>query len=72
MNLDAAHAALRNMPRAAYTRTNEPIFDQLWSEYMDSADYYDFAPGGIGRVMQDMDYATCPAAYGIANVGGTR
>ena len=72
MNLDAAHAALRNMPRAAYTSTSEPIYDQLWSEYMDSADYYDFVPGGIGRVMQDMDYATCPAAYGIANVGVTR
>ena len=72
MNHDAAHAALRSMPRAAYTPTDEPIYDQLWSEYMDSADYYDYVPGGIGRVIQDMDYATCPAAYGIAAVGVTR
>ena len=68
MDLTAAHAALRNTPRAGYTPRDEPIYDQLWSEYMNSADYYDFTPGGIGRVMQDMDYATCPAAYGIANV----
>ena len=45
---------------AKLNATNEPIYDQLFREYIDSADYDGWAPGGIGRVIEQMDTDTRP------------
>ena len=54
--LAALAAKLNATPPAA----NEPIFGQLYSEYMDTADYDGWVPGGIGRVIEQMDADTDP------------
>lgn len=50
-----ALAALLNAPR-----TDEPIFNQLYDECIDTADYDGWVPGGIGRVIEQMDTDTNP------------
>ena len=41
-------------------RKHEPIFTRLYDEYIDSADSWDWGPGGIGRVIEDMGQTTAP------------
>lgn len=50
-----ALAALLNAPRP-----DEPVFDRLYSDYLDTADYDGWVPGGIGRVIEQMDTDTNP------------
>ena len=50
-----ALAALLNAPRP-----DEPIYDRLCSDYLDTADYDGWVPGGIGRVIEQMDSDTNP------------
>lgn len=46
----------------------EPIFDQLYSAYLDGADYCDWGAGGIGRVIEQMETDTNPDKEHAANV----
>lgn len=55
MNPLEALAAKLNKPRPS-----EPIFDRLVDEYLDTADYDGWMPGGIGRVIESMDLETAP------------
>lgn len=50
-----ALAALLNAPRP-----DEPIYDRLYRDYIDTADYDGWVPGGIGRVIEQMDADTNP------------
>ena len=56
----AALHALRAQLTSTRPRPDEPIFNQLYDEYIDSADYDGWVPGGIGRVIEDMDFRTTP------------
>ena len=56
----AALHALRAQLTSTRPRPDEPIFNQLYDEYIDTADYDGWVPGGVGRVMQAMARDTDP------------
>ena len=60
MSNTATLAALAEKLNRASLYDPEPIFSQLYREYIDSADYDGWVPGGIGRVIEDMDFRTAP------------
>ena len=65
MNSTATLAALAEKLNRANLPDPEPIFSQLYDEYIDTADYDGWVPGGIGRVMQEMGCNTRPAPNGV-------
>ena len=64
MSSTATLAALAEKLNRAVLDDPEPIFSQLYREYIDSADYDGWVPGGIGRVIEDMDFRTTPTQEG--------
>ena len=60
MSSTATLAALAEKLNRANLPDPEPIFSQLYREHIDSADYDGWVPGGIGRVIEDMDFRTAP------------
>ena len=64
MTSAAALRALRANLMSTRPRSEEPIFNQLYDEYIDTADYDGWVPGGIGRVIEDMGFRTAPAQEG--------
>ena len=64
MSSTATLAALAEKLNRAALDDPEPIFSQLYREYIDSADYDGWVPGGIGRVIEDMDFRTTPTQEG--------
>ena len=58
-NIAALHA-LHAKLTSTLPRTDEPIFNQLYDEYLDTADYDGWVPGGIGRVIEQMGADTSP------------
>ena len=60
MSSTATLATLAEKLNRANLPDPEPIFSQLYREYIDSADYDGWVPGGIGRVIEQMDADTNP------------
>lgn len=59
MTTDDALAALRAKLTPPY-HPPEPIYDRLYDEYIRNADYDGWVPGGIGRVIEQMEIDTHP------------
>lgn len=74
MTTSAALHALRAKLTSTRPRPDEPIFNQLYDECIDTADYDGWVPGGIGRVMQEMERDTRPAVVPekFAHLAATR